>query len=85
MRSVTIVLTNEEGLHARPAMDFVETAQKFTSAIRVGKDGVDFSAKSIVGVLSLGGCQGDRIEIRADGPDEDAAILALEAIVCAMA
>jgi phosphocarrier protein len=85
MKSVSIVLKNEEGLHARPAMEFVETAQKFASTIRVSKDGADFSAKSIVGVLSLGGCRGDAIEIRADGPDEEAAIRALEAVLCAMA
>lgn len=85
MKSVTVVLTNEEGLHARPAMEFVETAQKFAATIRIAKDGADFSAKSIVGVLSLGGCKGDAIEIRADGPDEDAALKALEALVCELA
>lgn len=85
MKSVTVTLTNEEGLHARPAMEFVERAQSFASTIRIGKDGADFSAKSIVGVLSLGGCKGDAIEIRADGPDEDAALQALQALVCEMA
>lgn len=84
MRALKVVLKNEEGLHARPAMDFVEAAQKFKSAIRVGKDGASYSAKSIVGVLSLGGCCGDEIEISADGVDEDAALDVLQATVCSM-
>jgi phosphocarrier protein HPr len=84
MKTLRFVLANEEGLHARPAMDFVETAQKFKSAIHVLKDGEEFSAKSIVSVLSMGGCQGDEVEIVAEGEDEEAAVDALNAVVCAM-
>ena len=81
MKSFKVVLTNEEGLHARPAMDFVDEAQRFKSAIHVLKDGQKASAKSFVGVMGLGGCQGDEIEVVAEGEDEEAAIGALHSVV----
>lgn len=85
MKRLKVVLVNEEGLHARPALEVVEAAQKFASEIRLAKNGQSFSAKSMVGVLCLGGCRGDEIEILAEGEDEEAAVAVLGEVVCALA
>lgn len=77
MLRVKYTIKNEEGLHARPAADFCNTAMRFKSTIRVIKDGEEFEAKSILMVLCVGAVQGDEIEITADGEDEKEAIDAL--------
>ena len=77
MVQVSYTIKNEEGLHARPASDFCKTANTFKSKIRVIKDGEEFEAKSILMVLCVGAAQGDTIEIRAEGEDEQESIDAL--------
>lgn len=77
MLRVKYTIKNEEGLHARPAADFCNTAMRFKSTIRVIKDGEEFEAKSMLMVLCVGAVQGDEIEITADGEDEKEAIDAL--------
>jgi len=70
----TVVITNPEGLHARPAALFVQTAGKFTSTvwIKVGKTKVN--AKSIMGLISLAVAQGTEVVIGAEGEDEEKAV-----------
>ena len=77
MVQVSYTIKNEEGLHARPASDFCKTANRFKSSIAVIKDGQEYEAKSILMVLCVCAVQGDTIEIRADGEDEEEAIRAL--------
>ncbi|KUO71158.1 MAG: phosphocarrier protein HPr [Clostridia bacterium BRH_c25] len=77
MYSRDIVVQNKTGLHARPASNFVSMALKFKSDITVTKDSKKVSAKSIMYVLSLGASKGSSITITAEGPDEEAAVLAL--------
>ena len=64
-------------MHARPASDFCKTAGSFKSKISILKDGEEYDAKSILMVLCVGAAQGDTIEIRAEGEDEQEAIDAL--------
>ena len=77
MLRVKYTIKNEEGLHARPAADFCNTAMRFKSTIRIIKDDEEFEAKSMLMVLCVGAVQGDEIEITADGEDEKEAIDAL--------
>ncbi len=77
MVQVSYTIKNEEGLHARPASDFCKTANNFESKITVIKDGEEYEAKSILMVLCVGAVQGDTIEIRAEGKDEQEAVKAL--------
>lgn len=63
-------LTNPQGLHARPASLLVQAASQSQSQVILIKDGKEFNAKSILGVLSLGAQKGDIIAIKFDGPDE---------------
>lgn len=71
-REVTI--TNNIGLHARPATFFIQKANTFKSSIWIEKDERKVNAKSLLGVLSLGIAQGMSISIIADGSDENDAV-----------
>jgi phosphocarrier protein HPr len=85
MRSAEATIVNRLGLHARPAMTFVEEATRFGSAITVRKkgDGESVDGKSILQMLMLAGTCGTVIEITADGDDEESALGALVALVAA--
>lgn len=81
MRKVNLCVTNEEGLHSRPAMLFAKEAAKFKCQVTIEKDGESFDAKSMLMVLSACVCQDDRFDLTAEGEDEEAAISALTALV----
>lgn len=74
-RKVTV--TNETGLHARPAALFVQAAQSFKSTILVKNGNKTADAKSILGVMSLGVTPGTTITILAEGEDAQEAVDAL--------
>ena len=78
-REVTVV--PEAGLHARPAAKFVKTAKGYSSDIVVIKDGTEVNAKSSLRLMTLGAKHGDKITIRANGEDEEAAVEALAALI----
>ena len=71
-REVTI--TNSSGLHARPATFFIQKANTYRSGVWVVKDDRKVSAKSLLGVLSIGIAKGMTITLVADGDDEQNAI-----------
>lgn len=77
MFSREVMIDNEVGLHARPATFFIQKANEFKSAIWVEKDDRRINAKSLLGVLSLGITKGSRINLIADGVDEEEAVTAL--------
>jgi phosphocarrier protein HPr len=77
----TVTILNPLGLHARAAARFVHAASGFTCRIRVGRAGREVDGKSIMGLLLLAAAQGTGVTITADGPDEDAAIAALCALI----
>lgn len=81
MVSKEIVVQNQVGLHARPATFFIQKATEFKSSIWVTKDDRRINAKSLLGVLSLGVTRGTAITVTAEGPDEQAAVDALEALI----
>ena len=78
-REVTI--TNNSGLHARPATFFIQKANTYRSGVWVVKDDRKVSAKSLLGVLSIGIAKGMTITIVADGDDEAAAISGLVELI----
>ena len=77
MFSKEVLVSNQVGLHARPATFFIQKANEFKSSIWVEKDERRVNAKSLLGVLSLGITRGVNISIIADGPDEEQAVMAL--------
>ncbi|MBO7302682.1 MAG: HPr family phosphocarrier protein [Clostridia bacterium] len=69
-----VTITNNIGLHARPATFFIQKANTFKSSVWIEKDDRKVNAKSLLGVLSLGIAQGTSIAIIADGSDESVAV-----------
>ena len=67
----------EEGLHARPAAQFVKTAKGFSSEIVIVKGNKEVNAKSSMKIMTLAAKKGDEIVIRAEGEDAEEAVDAL--------
>ena len=84
MAEATIQVKHKVGLHARPASLFVQTAAKFSSAIKVkniSANGNFVDAKSIIMVLTLGVMKDHEIVIQTEGADADAALDALKSLI----
>ena len=77
MFSKEVLVSNQVGLHARPATFFIQKANEFKSGIWVEKDERRVNAKSLLGVLSLGITRGVTITIIAERTDEEQAVNAL--------
>ena len=75
-----VTITNKLGLHARASAKLTQTASKFDSSIFIARNGRRVNAKSIMGVMMLAAGIGSTIELETDGPDEEAAIGAIEAL-----
>jgi len=80
-KSVTVGL--EAGLEARPIALLVQNASQFASSIYLVIDEKRINAKSIMGVMSLALMNGTEVVIDAEGPDEEEAIVSLEAFFSA--
>jgi phosphocarrier protein HPr len=78
-RQVTIV--NKLGIHARPAAEIVKTSSRFKSSITMVRDDLEVNAKSIMGVMMLAAEKGAVVTLRAEGPDAEAALDALAALI----
>jgi phosphocarrier protein HPr len=81
MTERTVTITNKYGIHARPAAEIVKLAAKYKSEITLIKDDTEVNGKSIMGVMMLAAEQGSQLLIRADGPDEAAALDALAGLI----
>ncbi len=67
-------IKNKLGLHARAAAMFVRLSNKFSSDIKLIKDGYEVNGKSILGILSLAAIQGTELNIVARGKDAGEAL-----------
>ena len=76
-----VTITNNIGLHARPATFFIQKANSFKSSIWIEKDDRKVNAKSLLGVLSLGIAKGMTVTLIADGVDEAEAINGLVELI----
>ena len=80
--ALKLVVLNALGLHARPAAEFVRCAMRFPSTqIKLEKDGEFFVATSILEILTANLDEGAMFILHADGPDEDAALAELAALL----
>jgi phosphocarrier protein HPr len=73
----------EEGLHARPAAQFVKAAKQFSSDIVVVKGDSEANAKSSLKIMTLAAKKGDSIVIRAEGDDSEEAVNTLAELISA--
>ena len=69
-----VELTNEVGLHARPAAVFSKAAAGFSADVTVSKGGQEANAKSIMAVLKLDVKKGDTVTIATEGDDAEKAL-----------
>jgi phosphocarrier protein len=74
-------IKNRLGLHARAAALLVQTVSKFDAEITVSKDDQTVNGRSILGLMMLAAGQGSAIEIVAKGPDAEAALDAIAALL----
>ena len=77
MVSKEVVISNQVGLHARPATYFIQKANEFRSSIWIEVDDRKINAKSLLGVLSMAITTGTEVTLIAEGPDEEAAVKTL--------
>lgn len=76
-----LTIINKLGLHARAASKFVSCASRFSSTIRVARDGQWVDGKSIMSVMMLAAGKGTVLDVEIDGADEQAALQALQDLV----
>ena len=74
-------ISNDLGLHLRAAGAVVQVATRFTSEVRLKRGSSEANAKSIMSVLSLAAGKGVELTVITEGPDADAALAALVALV----
>ena len=74
-------IANKRGLHARASAKIVEAAARFKSEITIVKDGTRVNARSIMGLMMLAASLGSEIGVEAAGPDQDAAMTAMLALI----
>ncbi|MDG1407876.1 MAG: HPr family phosphocarrier protein [Octadecabacter sp.] len=81
MAQSTLDIVNIKGLHARASAKFVEVVEKFDGFAQVSKDGLSADGDSIMGLLMLAASKGTSIEVETKGPQADALMEALTALV----
>jgi phosphocarrier protein HPr len=79
--SRTVTICNQRGLHARASARFIAEVGKFDAKVTVSREGETVNADSIMELLMLGAGRGVSITVAAEGPDAQAAIEALSALV----
>ena len=80
MISKELEVMNRAGIHARPASEIAMTASTFSSDIFFMKDTMRVNAKSIMGVITLGATYRTKLLLTCSGPDEEAAMAAIEGL-----
>ena len=78
MKEFKYVVTDPEGIHARPAGILVKQAAGYTSSVKITKGDKTADAKRIFGVMGLGVKTGEEVTITVEGDDEDKAFAELE-------
>ena len=76
-----IEIVNRLGLHARASAKLTQLAGSYDSEVWMARDGRRVNAKSIMGVMMLAAAQGTNVEFEIDGPDEQAAMDAIVALI----
>lgn len=78
---IEIEIKNADGLHMRPAMQFVDLASTFVCDIEVSNDDTYVDGKSIMQMTMLAATRGTKLKVKAQGSDAQEAIKALQELV----
>lgn len=76
-----VVIPNKEGLHFRPIMQFVDTAQRFSADIKVHCEGREADGRSPMELLMLVATHGATVRLEVSGQDAEEAVAALAALI----
>lgn len=79
MKSFQYVITDEVGIHARPAGLLVKEAKKYTSKLTLEYNEKSAELTKLMGLMALGVKHGAEVTVTAEGEDEDTAIKEIEA------
>ncbi len=78
MKEFEYVITDELGLHARPAGLLVKAASNFGCDVKLSANGQTVDAKRIMGVMRLAAKKGQTLTVVCEGQGEDEAAATLE-------
>lgn len=81
MKEFKYVITDEVGIHARPAGLLVQEAKKYASTIMITKGEKSAKATALMKLMGMGVVKGDEVTITVEGDDEEAAAAAIEAFM----
>jgi len=76
-----LLIINKRGLHARASAKFVQTVERFNAEVWVTRGGETVGGTSIMGLMMLSAATGTTIVVSAIGPEAEAAITAISALV----
>ena len=77
----TVTISNKLGLHARASAKLTKLAGGFQCEVHMSRNARRINAKSIMGVMMLAAGLGSEVDLETDGPDEQAAMQALIALI----
>lgn len=78
MKSFDYTITDEIGIHARPAGILAKKAKEYASRITITKCGKTAEAQKLMAVMSLGVKKGETVTVSAEGEDEEKAVADME-------
>ena len=76
-----VLIPNKEGLHFRPIMQFVDTAQRFSATVTVHCEGRQADGRSPMELLMLVATHGSTVRVVTDGADAQTAVETLTALI----
>lgn len=68
------LIINKLGLHARASALFVKTSSRFSSDVKLAREGIEVNGKSIMGIMMLAASKGSLVRLSVDGADETEAL-----------
>lgn len=74
MKEFNYTITDEVGIHARPAGMLAKKAKAFESSVTIAKGEKEAALTKLMAVMALGVKHGDTVTVKAEGADEEAAI-----------
>lgn len=78
MKSFTYTVTDELGLHARPASQLVKESKKYKSTITVSDGVKKTTAAQLMMLMSMGIKKGATVTVSIEGEDEETAYVAIQ-------
>ncbi|MDO5335836.1 MAG: HPr family phosphocarrier protein [Eubacteriales bacterium] len=81
MKEFEYIITDPDGIHARPAGELVKAAREFSCTIQLVKNEKAGDCKKIFSIMGLGVKKGDKVMLLFDGEDEDRAFSVLSSFM----